>query len=594
MQRFSAFFISDHLLIFAWFNLKKVNMKNLSKLSAAFAVCMTMTTSLTSCSSEPATGSVFEKTWESEIVEHKNFKDLGNYIIELPDFTDPAALDSSLAEYNRGDEGGIMAKFGCTAMAKKNNKGEVIFGRNMDLDISQKPAYVFKTTFGKYKNFCVVYTPGFYIDYAEVQKQDSIDQNLLNKILCITCDALNEKGLYIQADLREETDKTYCYGLHSSRGEKTRADGKPWSELRAPTPAVSQIVSQNCATVKEAIEFLNNSYDWYTFTPALGMNYGFARNNIAFMIGDATGEYGLIEIAQDEVCYTPYQFGQANFYVNPKWNALDPVGIGVGRLAMVSKMIQAPQTLEEMMDAMKPIMWANETLWIGESKRITDGSALHPYNQVVFQDDKGNPKLDWRGEYVTLCPVLDDGRMIIEAQTYEEAKQSTGYDAKIKQYIDEAVKTGYLIIDNGSIKFNVDGKSLTLTELRVKSEEYMMCTELGKRAQLKPYYTKYRQLLENQNNLWAHNDNHFEAMKAFAYARIHLRHNDQGQFDANGMSQYDKLLAFYGMGVEKDEKPLRDDAGIWTTSVNVGVNCAKKEMKIRFWENDNVIYHAKF
>ncbi len=83
-------------------------------------------------------------------------------------------------------------------------------------------------------------------------------------------------------------------------------------------------------------------------------------------------------------------------------------------------------------------------------------------------------------------------------------------------------------------------------------------------------------------------------MKAFAYARIHIRHNDGGQFDANGMSQYEKLKAFYGMGVEKDEKPLRDDAGIWTTSVNVGVNCAKKEMKIRFWENDNVIYHAKF
>lgn len=575
-------------------------MRKLTKLSAAFAVCITVAASLVSCGSKQttsannSTGPIFEKTWDYEIVEHKNFKDLGNYVIELPDFTDPAALQTSIDVYNEGDEGGLLAKIGCTAMAKKNNKGEVIFGRNMDLDISQKPAYVFKTTFGKYKNFCVVYTPGFYLDYAEVQKKDYIEQEILDGILCITCDALNEKGLYIQADLRDETDKTYCYGLHSSHGETTRADGTPWSELRVPTTAVAQIVSQNCATVKDAIEFLNNSYDWYTFTPAPGMNLGVGRNNLAFMIGDATGEYGLIEIAQDEVCFTPYQYGQANFYINPKWNALDPIGTGVGRLAMVSKMIQAPQTLEEMMDAMKPIMWANETLWIGESEKVTDGSRLHPYNHIIFQDDKGNPRLDWRGEYVISCPVLDDGRMIIEAQTYEEAKQSTSYDAKIKEYFDDAIKTGYLVIDDGSIKFKVNGKNLTLTELRVKNDEYLMCADTDKRAELQPYNKMYQHLLENHNNLWAHNDEHFEAMKAFAYAKIHIRHNDDGQFDVNGMSQYEKLLAFYGMGVEKDETPLRDDAGIWTTSVNVGVNCAQKEMKIRFWENDNVIFHAKW
>ena len=62
----------------------------------------------------------------------------------------------------------------------------------------------------------------------------------------------------------------------------------------------------------------------------------------------------------------------------------------------------------------------------------------------------------------------------------------------------------------------------------------------------------------------------------------------------NCMSKYDKLCAFYGMGVEKDETPLRDDAHIWTTSLNVGANCATKEIKIRFWENDDIIYHAKF
>ena len=106
--------------------------------------------------------------------------------------------------------------------------------------------------------------------------------------------------------------------------------------------------------------------------------------------------------------------------------------------------------------------------------------------------------------------------------------------------------------------------------------------------------TKEYKNFTDLGNYWLHNDDNFEAAKALAYSQIHIRYNDNGEFDMNSMSKYDKLLAFYGMGVEKDEKPLRDDGHIWTTSLNVGVNCAQKEMKIRFWENDEVIYHFKW
>nr|MCR4824445.1 linear amide C-N hydrolase [Bacteroidales bacterium] len=505
------------------------------------------------------TGFKIEKNWASEVVEHKNFRDLGNYVIELPDFTDASALERSLVVLNALGEIGGIPKFGCTAMAKRNSKGEVVMGRNMDLDISQKPAYVFRTTFGKYKNVCVSYSPGQYLDYAELQKKDEIEPEMMDRFVCAPSDALNEKGLYIQVDLREELENTHCYGLHTSRGEVTRADGTPWKDLRASTIAIVQMVSQNCATVKEAIEYLNNSYDWYTFTAAPGLNMGVGQNNMACMIGDATGEFGLIEFAQDEFCYMPYQFGHANFYINPKWNALDPVGAGLGRLAMVSKVIGPVETLDEAMDAMKPIMWRNETLWLGESKRADDGKHLHPYNQIIFQDDKGNPQMDWRSEYVTLCPVLDDGRMIVTAQMYEDAGKSS-YDPKIKEYFDDAIKTGRLVVDDGSIKFTVNGRQLNLNELFSKYTEYLSCADLEKRAELKPYHKEYRRLLVNQNNFWVHNDFNFEAMKAFSYARIHLRYNDRGEFDPSCMSQYEKLRAFYGLDAEKDEKPLRDDA----------------------------------
>ncbi len=533
------------------------------------------------------------KTWTCETIEHKGFKDLGNYVIELPDFTDPATLERGLAAGNLMADNGPRLSGGCTAMATRNSKGEVVTGRNMDLDISQNPAYVFKTTFGKYENHCVAYSPGFYKPYAEIQKLDELDPIVRDTIPFTACDCLNEKGLYIEVNLRERNEKFVCYGLHSAHGEKTRADGKPWSELRASTTCVPQLVSQNCATVKEAVEFLKNSYDWYTITPAPGVSLAVSQNNMCFLVADATGEYGLIEIAQDEVSYIPYQYGHANFYITPKWNALETYGSGQGRLQMVSKVIGGVETLEEAMDAMKPIMWRNELMWLGNSERVTDGTRLHPYSQIVFQDDKGNPQLDWRGDYHMTWPVMDDGRMLISADLYEQAEKSA-YNPKIKEYFDAGIASGRMVIDDGSFKFDVNGEQVPLAELEAKYKEYGSCADLAKRAELKPYYDEYWRLITQESSAWVHDDRNFEALKAAAYASLHIRYDAEGQFDPAAMSKYEKLTAFYGYGVEKDEKPLRDDASIWTTSLNVGVNCARKEMKVRFWENDEVIYHVKF
>lgn len=519
----------------------------------------------------------FEKTWNSNIVEHKGFRDLGNYVIELPDYTDPAVDKKGRAAFNAIAERGDIPKFGCTAMAKKNSRGEVVVGRNFDLDISQSAAYVYKTTYGKFKTAGVSYLPSFMISYAEVQKLDDLDENFKNMIPFFASDCMNEKGLYISSNLRERTDALTCYGTHSARGEKTRNDGTPWSELRACTISLVYLVAENCATVDEALEFVKNSYDWYT----VGSMPGASNNNMSFMIGDATGEFGVIEIAQDEIVYLPYQFGHANFYLHPRWKSIETCGAGEGRLAKVAEVLRHVETLDDAMNAMKPIMWRNETLWLGESYRAKDAAHPNPYNQIVFQDDQGNPQLDWRNEYVAQWPVLDDGRMLIPAQMYKDAENST-HDPMIKKYFDDAIATGRLIVDDGSIKFNVNGNELTLTELMENPTKDKALSD------------EYSRLLHNEDVRWINNDYNFEALKAAAYASLHIRYNEDGVFDNSCMSKYEKLLAFYGYGMEKDETPLRDDGTIWTTSVNVGANCAKKEMKLRFWENDELIYHVKF
>ncbi len=535
-----------------------------------------------------------EKSWKTKTVEHKGFKDLGNYVIELPDFTDPSTLERGIAAVNYMCDHGEMGKIGCTCMAKHNSNGDVVVGRNMDLEISQKPAYVFSTTYGKYKNVCVSYAPTNGPDYEDVQKLDELDPNLLAFMVYGCCDALNEKGLYAEVDLRESNPRLSCYGLHSKRGETHRDDGTPWSELRACTISTVQLVTQNCATVQEAVEFLKNSYDWYTITAASDdPNRGSMVDNcnMALMVGDATGEFGVIEIAQDEVRYFPYQFGHANFYIDPVWACLDTCGAGLGRLAKVPDVIQDVETLEDAMDAMKPIMWKNETLYIGEAYRADEKTHPNPFRQIVFQDDRGNPSLDYRNEYVGLFPVLDDDRLIATKEEYEIAEKST-YDPRIKQYFDEAIARGNMVVDDGSFVFDILGEKVPFADLvrNYKGPE-VFASQPEKSAAM---YNEYVRLRKNENCYWGSCDPNFEALKAMAYAQLHVRYDEDGNFDPSCMSKYEKLKAYYGDGVPKDEEPLRDDAEVWTTSLNIGVNCAKREMKIRFWENDDVIYHVSY
>jgi len=550
-------------------------------------LCTMMLLTVSACETAGKTQS--GKTWSGDPVVHNNFTDLGNYVIELPDYTDESVMQAGLSMANARYDHGDISKLGCTAMITTNSKGEVLAGRNMDVEISQYPAYVAKTTYGKYKTFSVTYVPGNGLSYEELKNTEAIDEDFINYIPFAATDVFNEKGLYVESNMRSAYSYMSNYGLHSAHGETTRDDGTPWSELRACTLSLPQLVGQNCSTVREALDFIQNSYDWYTIgMPNLPHYDGW---NMCFVIGDASGEYGLIEMAQDEVNFIPYQYGQANYYITPKWGILDTSGSGYGRLNKVSQIIQGLETPDEAMDAMKPIMWRNETLWIGESMRADASANPNPYNQIIFQDDQGNEQLDWRSDYVNLWPVMDDGRLLLSYDVYDNARSSTVYDSMILKYFDDAIDCGTLVIDDDTILFEVSGAEYTLTELYEFYEEYEeSADDPARQTELQPFFDAYQHLLDNQNSAWCHDDHNFEALKACAYEMLHTRYASDGSYDTNAMSKYEKLLAFYGYGVDKDESFLRDDGGIWTTSLNIGVNCAQKEMKIRFWENDEVIY----
>ena len=108
-------------------------------------------------------------------------------------------------------------------------------------------------------------------------------------------------------------------------------------------------------------------------------------------MGDATGEYGILEIAGNKLYYLPYQNGQGNYYLNPECNAIDSRGTGYGRLARLIEGLDEVETQEDMFRHMEKAMWRDEVLY-------ADNTYFDENGEIHFVDDQGEPILDWRSD----------------------------------------------------------------------------------------------------------------------------------------------------------------------------------------------------
>jgi len=285
------------------------------------------------------------KNWNYEPVAYQHFRDHGNYFLEMND-ADASEFEATRPMINMEVDGW---KAGCTATVKRNRKGEVIVGRNMDVDVSQNPAFLTRVGGGKYQTVAFTYCGlGGKYRYDHLKEMDA-DDAYCRSIAFRATDAFNEKGLYVEMNLREMDSERdfYCHGTNP---------GKP----RVCMNSAAALVAMNCATVGDVMDFLMNSYDWYT--PSLTVS-GYGNKvlcNMALLIGDATGEYGLFEFANDKVYFTPYANGQGNYYIHPELNEYAVEGSGYGRLAGALPGLPGCETARDMMDNMMKISFIKE------------------------------------------------------------------------------------------------------------------------------------------------------------------------------------------------------------------------------------------
>ena len=378
-------------------------------------------------------------TLDDEFTPDENgvYKDLGNYLIELnveeADFEAARAyLDKKLGLDDadpfddmptKVDPSVVNGAGACTTCGKLNADGEVMIGRNLDNEISVCPAFLIHTSFGKYPTISVRFNNFDTYTYEEFKETGYLDEEYMNYIpFCVT-DAMNSKGLYVEANVREPD----LYFINTG----TNPDKE-----RVLVNMLVQMIAMNCATVEEALDYLKNDINVVS-TPYMDMR---TPTQYAYCIGDATGTFGVIEIARNEVRFIPYASAQGNYYLSPTWTAMDVNGSGYGRAERVMDGLENVNTLEEMMEQMKKPMWNQHILYMENTYQDEDGITR-------FVDDEGNPAIDWRSDLANILPVdPETGHVTTDPNAGENLSSNSNTRWMMKEENFEEMKAGIMTV----------------------------------------------------------------------------------------------------------------------------------------------------
>lgn len=304
-------------------------MKTFKKIIALLIV-VTMTIPLCSCGSKCVRTGKLKKVFDRVC-------DAGTYT--SLDFD--AAQEYFKETYDQWEKDG-----GCTCVAKQTDDGTMMLGRNMDLTICDKVAYIFRTKCeGCYETINTCYTfRDISPSYKELKKKGLGDK--FEKVMpFMSDDVMNSEGLYCEINMREgevwptgET-KFGCAGTNPEADERIYLFSLP------------MYIGLNCATVDEALDYVK-TLDIYSM-------YGneMDANTYCFMLADKTGHYGLLEFAKDKMYWKDGQQAQANFFIDEELAEIQELKAGVGRYDKVMEGIDAVQTEDEMYDLIDSVSY---------------------------------------------------------------------------------------------------------------------------------------------------------------------------------------------------------------------------------------------
>ena len=264
-------------------------------------------------------------------------KVVGAQVIELPVFTK--------VDYEKGLalDAELFGKYGCSAIYKTLANGDAVVGRSMDLYYSHKPAYIVRTAVPGYlKTVGLAYNPFIGENFSVVEAEGLTEEETL-PLLFFTTDVMNEKGLYIEGNMRAEQPKDA--GFADSSGTN------PGAEYRMSIAGLIRFLGERAGTVEEAVA-LAKTVDVY------GLKNDKINWTGALYMCDATGHHGLLELVDNKLSWLDGQNAQTNFFLTPEYREKAMFGSGVGRYATLQNGIGAVRTQEDLMDLMNKVSYS--------------------------------------------------------------------------------------------------------------------------------------------------------------------------------------------------------------------------------------------
>ena len=307
--------------------------KQCVSLFLSFALSAVLLTGCGSTSSDKASSDT-----DNAAVKHE-VTDVYNYVVDAGTITS-IDYDFIREMYANGND----LTGGCSAIAKVTDDGTMLVGRNMDLYFSNNPAYVVRTAAeGCYETIGVAYS--FMADWPTYEQvlAEGLSEEQYKELPFITTDIMNSEGLFVEINMRNAEfwvsgdSKFACSGTNEDSDERVYAQ------------CLGRYIAENCADVDAAVEYVNG-LDIFTGDSKYSWNF-------CFILADASGHYGLLEIAGNKVAWLDYQPCQTNFYLDEELAVIEEYQCGLGRYDYLMSRIDAVQSEEELYQLMDQVSY---------------------------------------------------------------------------------------------------------------------------------------------------------------------------------------------------------------------------------------------
>lgn len=233
------------------------------------------------------------------------------YVVVAPEVTtkDYEAVEKAMRT--------ITVSGACTAHTWMTDRGSKAEVRNLDFFYTVNPAiaYYFDVP-GYYKswNFTLLTSNG---QNYESMLNDGVDEEVMKAVASMPFDVLNEKGLYVEVNIRSAE-----YDL-STGGYKwdCRTGSNPTAAETRSIAVFGREIANNCATVREAIDYAK-TINW-----VLNADCGYF---LAWFVNDSTSS-ALFELVDNQLKVTENVRTNSNYFVNDEYKDQVLFDMGIGR-----------------------------------------------------------------------------------------------------------------------------------------------------------------------------------------------------------------------------------------------------------------------